>query len=124
MAKNQHFFFNLEKQRVSQNTIKKLDDEKEITNQTYFRTHNRILRKSFQKTAAKICGRNGKFFSDVDISELWKSSKTLWERFGQKDSYNSLKSMQNDKSPGSDRLTKEFWKKRTEGNLCRFCIWN
>ena len=48
------FFLNLEKPRGSQNTIKKLAvDDKEITDQTYSRTHQRILRNSFQNTGTK-----------------------------------------------------------------------
>ena len=55
MTKNGQFFFlNLEKPRGSQNTIKKLSvDDKEITDQTYSRTHQRILRNSFQNTGTK-----------------------------------------------------------------------
>ena len=37
------FFFNLEKQRGSQNTIKKLTDDKKFTDQTHCRTHQIIL---------------------------------------------------------------------------------
>ena len=48
------FFKNLEKPRGSQNTIKKLVvDDKEITDQTYSRTHQRILPNSFQTTGTK-----------------------------------------------------------------------
>ena len=37
------FFFNLEKQLGSQNTIKKLTDDKKFTDQTHCRTHQIIL---------------------------------------------------------------------------------
>ena len=37
------FFLNLEKQRGSQNTIKKLADDKKFTDQTHCRTHQIIL---------------------------------------------------------------------------------
>ena len=47
MAKNRKYFLNVEKQRGSQNTIKKLViDSKE-------RTHLRILRNSFQNAGTK-----------------------------------------------------------------------
>ena len=55
-------------------------------------------------------------FSDVDISKLSKNQvKLCEENLAEKDLYNSLKSMQSDKSPGNNRLTKEFYEPlRTE----------
>ena len=54
------------------------------------------------------------FFSDVDIPKLSENQAKLCEEYlTKKDLYNSLKSMQIDKSPGNDGLTKEvnekFW---------------
>ena len=102
---------NLEKQRGSQNTIKKLVvDDKEIRPDTYSRTNQRILRNSFQNTGTKNWDRNLKFFSDVDIPKLSENqTKLCEEHLTEKDLYNSLKSMQSDKYPGNDGLTKEFY---------------
>ena len=51
----------------------------------------------------------GNFFSDVDIPKLSENQvKLCEENLTEKDLYNSLKSMQSDKSPGNDGLTKEF----------------
>ena len=48
-----------------------------------------------------------KFFNDVDIPKLSENQEKLCEEnLTEKDLYNSLKSMQSDKSPGNDRLTK------------------
>ena len=50
-----------------------------------------------------------KFFSDVDIPKLFRDQAKLQEgNLTKKDLYNSLKSMQSDKSPGNDGLTNEF----------------
>ena len=50
------------------------------------------------------------FFSGVDIPKLSKNqSKLCEENVTAKDLYNSLKSMQSDKSPGNDGSAKEFY---------------
>ena len=54
----------------------------------------------------------GKFFSDADIPKLSETQAKLCEEgLNEKDLYNSVKSMQSDKSPGNNRLTKEFHEK-------------
>ena len=51
------------------------------------------------------------FFSDVDTPKLSKNQAKLCEEdLIEKDLYNSLKSMQNGKSPGNDRFTKKVVK--------------
>ena len=51
------------------------------------------------------------FFSDVDIPKLSENQVKLCEEtLTEKNLYNSLKSMQSDKSQGNDGLTKEFYK--------------
>ena len=50
------------------------------------------------------------FFSDVDISKLSENqAKRCEENLTEKDLHNSLKSMQSNKSPVNDGLTKEFY---------------
>ena len=59
-----------------------------------------------QKTAIEM----ETFFSGVDIPKLSKNqSKLCEENVTEKDLYNSLKSMQSDKSPGNDGSAKEFY---------------
>ena len=104
-----NFFWNLEKQQGSQNTIKKLViDDKEITEQTHILEHIREFYKTLFKTReqkTKIEMEN--FFSDVDILELSEYQvKLCEENLTEKDFYNPLKSMQSNKSPGNDGLTK------------------
>ena len=111
------FFLNLEKQRGSQNTIKKLViDDKEITEQTHILEHIREFYETLFKTReqkTKIETEN--FLSDVDIPKLSKIQnfknqvRLCEENLTERDLYNSLKSMQSDKSPGNDGLTKEFY---------------
>ena len=51
-----------------------------------------------------------KFFSDVDIPKLSENqAKLCEENLTKKDLYNSFKSMQSNKSPCNDGLTKEFY---------------
>ena len=53
---------------------------------------------------AKPCGRNQKIFKAYkDKSKSWEEDLT------KKDLYDSLKRMQNDKYPGNDGFTKEFY---------------
>ena len=103
---------NLEKQRGAQNTIKKLIvDDKEIIDQTHILEYIRefyetLFKKRKQKTAAEI--KN--FLRQLNIPKLPEDkSKLCEEDLTEKDLYDSLKSMQNDKSPGNDGLTKEFY---------------
>ena len=103
---------NLEKQRGAQNTIKKLIvDDKEIIDQTHILEYIRelyetLFKKRKQKTAAEI--KN--FLRHLNIPKLPEDkSKLCEEDLTQEDLYNSLKSMQNGKSPGNYGLTKEFY---------------
>ena len=107
--KSTKFFLNLEKQRRSQNTIKKLViDDKEITEQTHILKHIR----EFYESLFKARGQKNKIemedlFSDVDIPKLSENQvKLCEENLTEKDLYKSLKSMQSNKSPGNDGLTK------------------
>ena len=104
---------NLEKQRGSQNTIKKLVvDDKGIIEQTHILEHIREFYETLFKTQEQKTEIEMKFFfSDVDIAKLSENQvKLCEENLTKKDLYNSFKSMQSDKSPGNDGLTKEtFW---------------
>ena len=110
--KSTKFFLNLEKQRGAQNAIKKLTvDKKEIIDQTHILEYIRelyetLFKKHKQKTAAEI----ENVLRHLNIPKLLEDkSKLCEEDLTKKDLYNSLKSMQNDKCPGTDGLTKEFY---------------
>ena len=68
--------------------------------------------KLFSKRGNKKLRQKWKFFcSDVGIPKLSENQVTLCEEnLTEEDLYNSLKSMQSDKSPGNDGLTKKFMK--------------
>ena len=120
--KSTKFFLNLEKQQEgTQNTIKKLIvDDKEITDQTHIlecirEFYENLFKNHKQKTAAEIKS----FLRHLNIPKLSEDkSKLCEEDLTEKDLYDSLKSMEKDKSPGYDGLTKEFyetfWKKLKE----------
>ena len=65
-----------------------------------------LFKKGEQKTMTVIKS----FLSHINIPKLYEYKANLCEEnVIEKDLYNSLKSMQNDKSPGNDRLIKEFY---------------
>ena len=98
-----NIFFNLEKQRGAQNTIKKLiTDDTEVTDQTCILNHIKdfyeaLFKKREQKTTAEIKD----FLNVIDVPKLSENQVKLCEE--------DLRSMQNDKSPGNNGLTKEFY---------------
>ena len=97
------FFLNLEKQSRAQNTIKKLvlTIRKLQTRYTFF-----PFKRRKQKTAAEI----RRFLGHLNIPKLPEDKSKLWEEdLTEKDLYDSLKNMQNDKFPGNDVFPKEFY---------------
>ena len=110
--KSTNFFLILEKQQGSQNTIKKLViDDREITEQTHILKYIREFYENLFKTREqKNKIEMEDLFSDVDIPKLSENQvKLCEENLTEKDLYKSLKSMQSDKSPGNNGLTKEFY---------------
>ena len=79
--KSTKLFLKLEKQRGSQNTIKKLViDDKEITEQTHILEHIREFYETLFKTREeKTKTEMENFFSDVDIPKLSENQVTLCE---------------------------------------------
>ena len=76
-----NFFFNLEKQQGSQNTIKKLVvDDKEIIDQTHILEHIREFYETFfKKREQKTEIEMENFFSAVDIPKLSENQAKLCE---------------------------------------------
>ena len=102
---------NLENQRGAQNTIKRLIiDGTEVTDQTYILNrmkdfYEALFKKREQKTKAEI--KN--FLNVIDVPKLSEDQVNPCEEdLTEKDLCKSLRSMQNDKSPENDGLTKEF----------------
>ena len=111
--KSTKFFLNLEKQRGNQNRIRKLIvNEKEINNETEILNQIKLFYETlFQKPSLKYSTDNiNHFLNTLDIPKLSADKIILSDiELTEKDLYDSMKSMKNDKSPGNDGLTKEFY---------------
>ena len=111
-AKNQQFYLNLEKQRGVQNKIKKIiTDDTEVPDQTCILNHiNNFYEALFKTREQKTTAEIKDFLNGIDVPKLSENQvKPCEEDLTEKDLYNSLRSMQNDKSPVNDGLTKEFY---------------
>ena len=111
--KSTKFFLNLEKQRGNQNRIRKLIvNEKEINNETEILNQIKLFYETlFQKPSQKYSADDiNHFLNTLDIPKLSTDQIILCDiELTEKDLYDSMKSMKNDKSPGNDGLTKEFY---------------
>ena len=84
--------------------IKKLQNKHILEHIREF--YETLFKTQEQKTAIEM----ETFFSGVDIPKLSKNqSKLCAENVTEKDLYNSLKSMQSDKSPGNNGSAKEVY---------------
>ena len=84
--------------------IKKLQNKHILEHIREF--YETLFKTQEQKTAIEL----ETFFSGVDIPKLSKNqSKLCAENVTEKDLYNSLKSMQSDKSPGNNGSAKEVY---------------
>ena len=110
--KSNKFFLNLEKHRASQNTIKKIFcDGKEITdinkiNSEIFRFYKGLFKDKIQCNAEKC----RTFLKDIQAPSLTNEQKNICEgELLEKEIYDALTDIDNNKSPGNDGLTKEFY---------------
>ena len=79
MAKNQQVFLNLERQWGPQNTMEKLVDDKEITDQTHILENISEFYETLFKTQAQ------KTEKEMEIPKLSENqAKLLWGKFNQK----------------------------------------
>ena len=112
-AKSTKFFLNLEKKRGVQNQIRKLifenkekTDHKEISKniKTFYET-------LFKQNFSKFNVEKQRFLNSLSTrtfpNEQYDLSKNKMSETGL---FNSMKSMNNSKTPGNDGLTKEFYK--------------
>ena len=111
--KSTKFFLNLEKQRGNQSRIRKLIvNEKERNNETEISNHIKLFYETlFQNPSQKDSADDiNHFLNTLDIPKLSTDQIILCDiELTEKDLYDSMKSMKNDKSPGNDGLTKEFY---------------
>ena len=105
-------FLNLEKQKAINGTVKKIiKNDIEITDQLKIQQELRMFYEQlFKKT---ICNANSKinsFLDNISLPVINNDFFNLCENDLTEDELLiSLKSMQNDKTPGDDGLTKEFY---------------
>ena len=103
---------NLEKQRGAQNTIKELIvDDKEIIDQTHIlECYGNFMKLFFNNGIKKLWQKLKVFLMRLYIAKLSQDKIKLCEEdLTEKDLYDSLKSMQNNKSLGNNGLPKEFY---------------
>ena len=114
--KNSKYFLNLEKRNYNNKFIRKLitADEKEITNpseilQEQFRFYADLYQTKL-KTQSKAAGKNV-FLDNTSIPELTQTDKDICDSpLTLTDLTNALKDMANDKSPGDDGFSTNFYK--------------
>ena len=107
--KSSKFFLNLEKKKSIQNTIQvviendvTLTDETEISNNI-----KSFYKRLFEKKNVAECSS---FLSGLNLTTLNEDQREICELpFSEEDLKTTLDSMENDKSPGNDGLTKEFY---------------
>ena len=114
--KNSKYFLNLEKRNYNNKFIRKLitADEKEITNpseilQEQFRFYADLYQTKL-KNQSKAAGKNV-FLDNTSIPELTQTDKDICDSpLTLTDLTNALKDMANDKSPGVDGFSTNFYK--------------
>ena len=111
--KSSKFFLNLEKHRAAQNTVKKFlsTNDLEITNfekiskeLLYF--YENLFKKKNTCTKEKL----EQFLNSISLPTLTNDEKLICEgEITEKELFISLSKMEDNKSPGNDGLTKEFY---------------
>ena len=106
-------FLNLEKQRCNENRIRKhIVNEKEINNETEILNQIKLFYETlFQKPSQKYSADDiNHFLNTQDIPKLSTDQIILCDiELTEKGLYDSMKNMENDKFPGNEGLTKEFY---------------
>ena len=110
--KSNKFFLTIEKCRATQSTVSKvLSNEQEITDLSKTNTHiyqfyQQLYMEKQNISEDSICN----FLNDITIPSLTTEQSLSCEgNLTEKEIYNSLISFENNKSPGNDGLTKEFY---------------
>ena len=110
--KSSKFFLNLEKQRAVNSLLKKIIvNDNEITgpSKLNFELYT-FYQKLFQKSVFKSTNEISQFLEPIQFAKITNEEISICEKdITEDDLFLSLRSMENDKSPGNDGLTKEFY---------------
>ena len=129
--KSTKFFLNLEKYHATHSHIRSiLVDEKELTDSDKINTQLLLFyKKLFSKNLAKQFSNLETYLEKILLPKLSLDQKQFCEgNLTEKELFTALKSMENNKSPGNDGLTKEFyiafWTeiKKTFSCVCTSCF--
>ena len=115
--KSNNFFVNLEANRATQSVIHKvISNEQEITDISKINNHIlQFYQNLFKEKQSTSENRFNSLLNDLNIASLNSEEMLFCEgNLTEQEIYKSLTSFKNNKSPGNDGLTKEFY--------C--CFWN
>ena len=110
--KSSNFFLNIEKTKAVQGIIKKFEMEnKEISDPNDMNNEiNGFFKNLFAKTLQKSLPQVNNFFQNIILPFLTEEQKQDCDKeISEKEVIDALKSFSNNKSPGNDGLTKEFY---------------
>ena len=110
--KSSKFFLTIEKLCATQNTVRKvLSNEQEITDLSKINTHiyqfyQQLYMEKQNISEDSICN----FLNDITVPSFTTEQSLSCEgNLTEKEIYNSLIGFENNRSPGNDGLTKEFY---------------
>ena len=110
--KSLKFILNLEKCRGIEGQIRKLIvNNQEITNQSKYQNEFLFFYKTlFRNTSANTSEDCERFLNEVSVPKLnYEDARICEGDLNELELLKDLKSIQNNRSPGNDRLTKEFF---------------
>ena len=110
--KSSKFFLNLEKERAVNSLLKKIivnDNEITEPSKLNFELYT-FYQKLFQKSVFKSTNEISQFLEPIQFPKITNEEISICEKdITEDDLFLSLRSMENDKSPGNDGLIKEFY---------------
>ena len=111
--KSSKFFLNLEKHRAAQNTVKKILNRNDLEITNFEKVNKELLyfyENLFKKKNTCTKEKLEQFLNSISLPTLINDEKLICEgEITEKELFISLSKMENNKSPGNDGLTKEFY---------------
>ena len=111
--KSSKFFLNLEKHRAAQNTVKNILNRNDLEITNFEKINKELLyfyENLFKKKNTCTKEKLEQFLNSISLPTLTNDEKLICEgEITEKELFISLSKMENNKSPGNDGLTKEFY---------------